>query len=89
MRRPTPRYQYVRREPTVADYLAMLVPAGLVALLGYLGLLFLVALAGPGTAAIVWVCGLLLLSGIAHAQPPLTMLRWGWVVAGAVVVLTA
>lgn len=88
MRRPTSRYQYVRREPTVRDYTAMIVPALLVAVIGFLGLLLLIGATGPGVSAVVWVCGFLLLGGVAHAQPTLLLLRWGWLVAGALVVLT-
>ncbi len=66
----------------------MIVPALLVTALGYLGLLLLIGAAGPGVSAVVWVCGFLLLSGVAHAQPTLLLLRWGWLVAGGLVVLT-
>ncbi|UGQ12898.1 hypothetical protein LO772_04570 [Yinghuangia sp. ASG 101] len=88
MRRPASRYQYVRREPTVGEYAAMIVPAVLVAGIGYLGLLLLIGAAGPGVSAVVWVCGFLALGGVAHARPALLLLRWGWLVAGGLVALT-
>ncbi|WTW92272.1 hypothetical protein OG216_02280 [Streptomycetaceae bacterium NBC_01309] len=88
MRRPASRYQYVRREPTVAEYIAMTGPAVVIAVLGYLGLLLLVGVGGAGVAAVVWLCGFLLLAGIGHARPTLKLLCGGWVVAGGLVVLT-
>lgn len=66
----------------------MIGPALIVALLGYLGLLLLIGAAGPGGSAVVWVCGWFLFSGIAHARPTLLLLRWAWLLAGALVVLT-
>ncbi|NUU26484.1 MAG: hypothetical protein HOV68_34020 [Streptomycetaceae bacterium] len=72
----------------MADYVAMVGPALLVAFLGFLLLLLLIGIAGAGLTAGVWVCGFLLLSGVAHAQPTLLLLRWGWLAAGALVVLT-
>ncbi|MCF2527091.1 hypothetical protein [Yinghuangia soli] len=88
MRRPTHRYQYVRREPTVMEYVAMLGPALVVVGLGYLALLLLIGLGGAGVAAVVWVCGFFLFAGLAHARPTLKLLRWAWLAAGACVVLT-
>lgn len=88
MRRPTARFQYVRREPGLGEYLAMTIPMLLLAGVGYVVLLVLLGVAGAGGAAVVWLCGFLLLGGITHGRPPLALLRWGWLIAGALVVLT-
>ncbi|MDI2130295.1 hypothetical protein [Yinghuangia seranimata] len=88
MRRPASRYMYVRREPTVIEFFVLLGPAVVLTVVGWLVLLLLLAVTGPGGAAVVWLCGFLALTGIAHALPELTLLRWGWLVAGAAAALT-